>query len=188
VSARIDAALGRSRALPWLVVACGVALLLVRVALIGVSSAAAALAAILVVLAAVSLITPVRVDTVARLPWPIVAGLGIAAVVGASAMLAGGIPLPHGPIVIALAIGAAVSEEQFFRRLVYGAIAQWHPIAAVVGSALLFALVHMPLYGAPVFWVDLGAGLLFSWQRWASGDWRAPAATHAVANVLAVVL
>jgi hypothetical protein len=48
-------------------------------------------------------------------------------------------------------------------------------------------VVHVPLYGAPVFWVDLGAGLLFSWQRWASGDWTAPAATHALANVLAVL-
>jgi membrane protease YdiL (CAAX protease family) len=90
-------------------------------------------------------------------------------------------------LALVLGIGAAIAEELFFRRLVYGTLAAWHPIVAVVGSAVLFALIHVPLYGAAVFWVDLGAGLLFSWQRWASGDWRAPAATHAVANILAVV-
>jgi hypothetical protein len=31
-----------------------------------------------------------------------------------------------------------------------------------------------------------GAGLLLSWQRFASGRWTVPAVTHAVANLLAV--
>jgi hypothetical protein len=35
--------------------------------------------------------------------------------------------------------------------------------------------------------VDLGAGLVFGWQRWASGTWTVPAATHAADNVLAVL-
>jgi hypothetical protein len=38
-----------------------------------------------------------------------------------------------------------------------------------------------------VFWVDLGAGLLFGWQRWASGGWAAPAITHGAANLMAVL-
>jgi len=38
-----------------------------------------------------------------------------------------------------------------------------------------------------VFPVDLGAGLLLSWQRWAGGSWGVPAATHAAANLLAVL-
>jgi hypothetical protein len=33
----------------------------------------------------------------------------------------------------------------------------------------------------------VGAGLLFGWQRWASGTWTVPAATHAVANALVVL-
>jgi hypothetical protein len=37
------------------------------------------------------------------------------------------------------------------------------------------------------FWVDLGAGLLLSWQRWASGTWAVPAATHVAANLLVVL-
>ena len=62
------------------------------------------------------------------------------------------------------------------------------PVPDVVWiSAVSFAAVHVPLYGPAVFWVDLGAGLLFGWQRWASGDWHASAATHALANLAAVI-
>ena len=59
---------------------------------------------------------------------------------------------------------------------------------AVIGSAVLFAAIHVPLYGIAVLPVDLGAGLMLSWQRWATGTWTVPAATHAAANVLATVL
>jgi membrane protease YdiL (CAAX protease family) len=58
---------------------------------------------------------------------------------------------------------------------------------AIVGSAVAFALLHVPLYGVAVLPVDLGAGLLLSWQRWACGTWTVPAATHAAANLLAVI-
>jgi membrane protease YdiL (CAAX protease family) len=57
----------------------------------------------------------------------------------------------------------------------------------VVASALLFALVHLPFYGMAAFPVDLGAGLLFGWQRWSSGTWTVPAATHAAANLMVVI-
>jgi len=82
---------------------------------------------------------------------------------------------------------AAVAEEAFFRRFLYGSLLPLGPGVAVVISAVAFALVHVPLYGGAVFWVDLGAGLLLGWQRWASGSWEAPAATHAIANILAVL-
>jgi hypothetical protein len=32
--------------------------------------------------------------------------------------------------------------------------------------------------------LDITAGLLLSWQRAASGSWRIPAVTHALANVM----
>jgi hypothetical protein len=48
--------------------------------------------------------------------------------------------------------------------------------------------VHIPSYGLAALPVDLGAGLLFAWQRWVSGRWTVPAATHAAANLLAVIL
>jgi hypothetical protein len=96
-------------------------------------------------------------------------------------------PLPHTSLAIALALNtmAAVAEEAFFHRFLYGrVVTRLGAGAAVALTALLFAAIHVPIYGASVFWVDLGAGLLFGWQRWASGSWTAPAATHAFANVL----
>jgi hypothetical protein len=41
-------------------------------------------------------------------------------------------------------------------------------------------------YGAAALPLDLGAGLVLAWQRWASGRWTVPASTHAFANLLAV--
>jgi membrane protease YdiL (CAAX protease family) len=96
-------------------------------------------------------------------------------------------PFPFGPAAVALGSLAAVAEEAFFRRFLYGRLARLGAVAAVGGSALLFAMVHVPVYGVAAFWVDLGAGLLFSWQRWASGGWSVSASTHVVANLLAVM-
>jgi CAAX prenyl protease-like protein len=52
---------------------------------------------------------------------------------------------------------------------------------------VLFALVHVPVYGISALPVDLGAGALFGWQRAVSGSWSAPAATHVFANLMAVI-
>lgn len=103
-------------------------------------------------------------------------------------LLAGPAPaLPAGIGIVALNIGAAVAEEAFFRGFLFARLEPWGVGVAVVVSALAFALLHVPLYGMAAFPVDLGAGLLLSWQRAASGTWTVPAATHAVANVLAVL-
>jgi membrane protease YdiL (CAAX protease family) len=60
-------------------------------------------------------------------------------------------------------------------------------VAAIAITAVVFALVHLPAYGTAAIPVDFGAGLLFGWQRWASGTWTAPAITHGAANLLAVL-
>jgi membrane protease YdiL (CAAX protease family) len=96
-------------------------------------------------------------------------------------------PIPLLPFSAAAALGgsvAAIAEEAFFRRFLYGWLARWGTAIAIVGSALAFAAIHGPLYGAAALPIDLGAGLLFGWQRWATGGWTAPAATHVVANLL----
>ena len=87
---------------------------------------------------------------------------------------------------LGLALGAAVAEEALFRRVLYERLLRFGVVAAVVGSAGVFALVHLPAYGVAAMPVDLGAALLLSWQRYASGRWTVPAVTHAVANLLAV--
>jgi membrane protease YdiL (CAAX protease family) len=79
---------------------------------------------------------------------------------------------------------AAVSEEIFFRRFLYGWLSRWGVPIALVGSAVAFAAVHVPLYGLSALPIDFGAGLILGWQRWATGGWTAPAVTHVVANLL----
>jgi hypothetical protein len=79
----------------------------------------------------------------------------------------------------------AVAEELFFRRYIYGFVhARAGAAGAVVASAVLFALVHVPTYGPHILPLDLAAGLLLGWQRWASGTWTSSAVTHTVANFL----
>lgn len=82
---------------------------------------------------------------------------------------------------------AAVAEEAFFRRLVYGVLSVRGPVVAVFGSAAAFAVIHVTVWGLWALPLDFAAGLVLSWQRYASGRWSVPAVTHVAANVLAVV-
>jgi membrane protease YdiL (CAAX protease family) len=82
---------------------------------------------------------------------------------------------------------AAVAEEAFFRRLCYGILGSGGAAWAAGGSAILFALVHLTTYGAWVLPIDMAAGLILGWQRWATRSWRVPALTHVVANLFVVL-
>jgi hypothetical protein len=79
---------------------------------------------------------------------------------------------------------AAVAEEAFFRRFVYGWLAARSESLAIAGAAALFALIHIPAYGIAVVPIDFAAGMLLGWQRKESGTWASPAVTHVVANLL----
>lgn len=93
--------------------------------------------------------------------------------------------LPLGNAATGAGVVAAVAEELFFRRFLYGWwLSRWGAPMAIVGSSLAFAFVHVPLYGLSALPIDLGAGLLLGWQRWATGAWTAPAVTHVAANLL----
>ena len=96
-------------------------------------------------------------------------------------------PVPFAARFILLNTLAAVAEEAFFRRLLYGALERHGAALAVVGSTVLFAVVHVTVYGWWVLPIDLAAGLVLSWQRWATGGWTVPAVTHVAANVLVVL-
>ncbi len=122
------------------------------------------------------------------LPGGAVLALGVGAF-AAGRLLSAGTPPPieATAFVVGLNTLAAVAEEAFFRRLVFGALLAGGPLAAVFGSAALFAAVHVTVYGAWVLPLDLAAGLLFGWQRYVTGSWVVPAATHAVANLLVVL-
>ncbi|HEX8860128.1 MAG TPA: CPBP family intramembrane glutamic endopeptidase [Actinomycetes bacterium] len=118
----------------------------------------------------------------------VVLALGIAAVAAAALLARPVPPLPGGTVALGLGLLAAVAEEALFRGALYALLERRGALLAVGVSASMFALVHVPSYGLAALPVDLGAGLLFGWQRWASGRWTVPAATHAAANLLAVIL
>jgi len=114
-------------------------------------------------------------------------GLGLAALAVAFRVAGPAAPSPWGAAALPLSVLSAVAEEALFRRVAYARLARFGAVVAVAGSALLFGLVHVPAYGLAALPVDVGAGLLFGWQRWASGTWTVPAATHALANALVVL-
>ncbi|MGH2689434.1 MAG: CPBP family glutamic-type intramembrane protease, partial [Actinomycetota bacterium] len=92
-------------------------------------------------------ITPVaRAAARERLPWLWVVLLGTLPFL---AFAAWSRPLPArgGMLVAVTGVVAAVAEEVFFRRLVYGWLERWGAVLAVGVAALLFALVHVPVYG-----------------------------------------
>lgn len=115
----------------------------------------------------------------------------------------GGFAAAHPWFVRSLVLNAlaAVAEEAFFRRLVFdllsnvcaenrrwdGFLHKHRETVALIGSAALFALVHVTVWGIGVLPLDLAAGLLLSWQRSVSGRWSVPAATHVLANALALL-
>jgi len=118
------------------------------------------------------------------LRWIAVVVAGIAAF---SSSLAMGTTFPAyvaaGPVV-AVAV-AAIAEEAFFRRFMYGWLERRRgALIAIAVPALLFALIHLPIYGVVVLPLDLAAGALLGWQRWATGTWTAPAVTHLAANLV----
>lgn len=117
-------------------------------------------------------------------------GAVTAAAIAAFAVIRSAAVLPRGPATprfALLLVGVAIAEEIFFRRYLYGVLAERGAAVAITVSALAFALVHLPEYGASAFPIDLAAGFVLSWQRWATGSWVSSAASHAAANLMAIL-
>lgn len=174
------------------VVAAGATLLVVRPLLAGDGHPTATLVCIFVALLVVGASWPLpsRGDAIGD-PVPVAPLFALA--LGASAfglgrVLGGGHPpAPFSTHVVALNTLAAVAEEAFFRRLAFALVRAEGAALAVVGSALLFAVVHVTVYGWWVFPIDMAAGLILGWQRLATRRWWVPALTHVIANVLVVL-
>jgi membrane protease YdiL (CAAX protease family) len=184
-SAARGVARGTDARLAWMVVGAGTLLLLAR-PFAGASPETRTLlfAASYATIAAAALAVPDHGRTVA-IGWPL--AVGLVALVAAALAVGPPVPTPFASAALPLALLAAVAEEALFRRVAFARLERFGPAIAIVGSALLFALVHLPAYGTAALPLDLGAGVLFGWQRWASGAWTIPAATHAFANLVAVL-
>jgi len=133
--------------------------------------------------------TPIKADENAgrrAVMWVAACVLGIVAF--ASIRIASVVPpAPASLRVASMVVVAAVAEELFFRRFLYGTLVRYGAGVAIAGSAFAFALVHIPWYGVTSFPIDLAAGFVLSWQRWATGSWTASAASHAAANLMAIL-
>ena len=153
----------------------------------GASSIAAGLvfAALLVAFAA-RLCTPPRVNV-----RSVAIGL-----VGAAVLLAP-VAISHGTGALSLrgdstayagwALATAVvatAEEAFLRGALFGALQRWRGTdVAVVGAAIAFAALHVPLYGWRAVPLDLAVGLGLGALRVAAGSWTAPAVAHVGADL-----
>jgi membrane protease YdiL (CAAX protease family) len=74
----------------------------------------------------------------------------------------------------------AAAEEWFLRGALYSALGR--PAVAVTGSAVAFALLHVPLYGWAAVPLDLAVGIVLGLLRHQSGSATAPAVAHVAAD------
>ena len=123
------------------------------------------------------------VSRVSRLRFVVVTLVGVTTV-GLVRVISPPLHAAYGPAGFTANIIAAIAEEAFFRRFVYGWLAARSDGLAIVGAAALFALIHIPAYGVGVLPIDFAAGLLLGWQRRESGTWMSSGVTHVVANIL----
>jgi membrane protease YdiL (CAAX protease family) len=121
------------------------------------------------------------------------AGLGIVLVGAAAAgAVIVGTPLVSGlgraaaPFVPWAAVTGvvAIAEEAVLRGILFDRIRRGGgPVVALLATTVLFALMHVPLYGWHVVPLDLAVGLALGGLRIATGGIVAPAAAHAVADL-----
>ena len=97
------------------------------------------------------------------------------------------LPFDPGPSFVpwaAVTILVATTEEVVLRGALFRALADgagW--VMALLGTSVLFAVLHVPLYGWHVVPLDLGVGLFLGGLRMLTGGTVAPAIAHAVADL-----
>ena len=86
---------------------------------------------------------------------------------------------------LAVPLVLPVIEEILFRGLFYGAFEKrWGIRGAILGSAFVFACVHLQVVGfAYLFCV----GVILAWARWRTGSLGLPIAIHALNNATALL-
>jgi membrane protease YdiL (CAAX protease family) len=83
-----------------------------------------------------------------------------------------------------ITILVAAAEEAILRGVVWDRITQRNgALVALLVTTVVFALIHVPVYGLQVLPLDLGVGLLFGGLRLATGGVAAPAIAHSLADL-----
>jgi len=125
----------------------------------------------------------------------VVVGLGLLALTVLAPAVSGvphlpGLGRPAAPFVLwaAITILVASAEEALLRGALFdriaGATRGVRGVAlAVVVTSIVFALMHVPVYGWHVVPLDLAVGCLFGGLRIATRGIAAPAAAHAIADL-----
>ncbi|MEO6142690.1 MAG: CPBP family intramembrane glutamic endopeptidase [Dermatophilaceae bacterium] len=85
------------------------------------------------------------------------------------------------PLVVLTTCANGVAEELFFRGALYAAVGRRHP---VVKSTAAYALATASTRNPALVLASVVMGLLFGWQRRASGGIEASALTHLTWSVL----
>jgi membrane protease YdiL (CAAX protease family) len=86
---------------------------------------------------------------------------------------------------VAVVCGAPLFEEFLFRGVIFASLQRtWPPLAALVASAALFAVIHPPSSAFPVF--CLGVAAAYNYKR--SGQLIGSILTHATYNFLVVLM
>ena len=114
----------------------------------------------------------------------IAAGLAGPALGGASSIP--GLGRPAAPFVpwAAIIVGVAVAEEAVLRGVLFDRLRRAGGVRlAILVTTVLFALMHVPLYGWHVVPLDLAVGLALGGLRILTGSAAAPAVAHAVADL-----
>ena len=90
---------------------------------------------------------------------------------------------PFLPWVVVTAF-VAIGEELVLRGVLWRRLAAaGGDVAALLATSLLFALIHVPVYGWTVVPLDLGVGLWFGGLRLWFGGPTAPAVAHVLADL-----
>jgi hypothetical protein len=173
------------------IAALGCAVLAARPALVASARQPARLLVVMfVALLAAGLAVPLRnYVSAARSAraFAVVSALGVIGFAAGRYLIGGYAPARLTSYALAVNVLAAVAEEVWFRRLCYGLLEPAGRVYAIAGSSVLFAVVHVSMYGWSILPLDLAAGALLGWQRAATGSWHAPTLTHALANVFVLL-
>ena len=94
------------------------------------------------------------------------------------------LPANTGPLMLFFLVGgviAPVTEELFFRGVVYGFLRRWGAALAIMVSSLVFVLAHMDFAGFP--YIQVTGGILFAVAYEIEKNLMVPITLHVTGNL-----